>query len=400
MSNRKKIEPGLTSRNRGRPTLPEEERKQARNLSVSPLAWQGLEAQLSAAQVKTVSELLEKIGTYQIQLVARDSSLLADVPIYRRLKSLISEPVAVFWSLLAFVVRLRRQLELEVSDEAIYSVTMKACTIVFYIGYTHPDVLINNPSALLRWLCYRIALAEKMPVIERIEEPPSVVDASAVERQFRKISNALHVLEMAARSPDYEALKMKVIDGLTIKQISRIFKLQKLDVSKAEVSYMIKKGLANFRQLLYGHSSDHNLQEDNSAEISSSVLKYGSRLDVLQDARCYIRLALQESLLDLGSQRAIEEILLKTGKDPYLDFWLNEIDYDLERKNIKIRNRISETLEDEILRKKAEIDPELTFCRTRDQMRQILEKYAEQEAGTKLPLNHLLGEVLENLVSS
>lgn len=381
----KKTDPTLTSRNRGRPALPEEERKRARNLSVSPPAWQGLETQLSALQVKSVSELLEKIGTHQIQLVVQDSSLLADVPIYRRLKSLISEPVAVFWSILAFVVRLRRQLDLELNDDMVDAIAMKACTIAFYIGYTHPDVLINNPSALLRWLCYKIMLAEnahnqaeKLELTSQEQIAPKTID-----KLHYRIGNAFHVLEMAARSPDYEALKMKVIDGLTIKQISRIFKLQKLDVSKAEVSHMIKSGLANFRRLMYGDSSGYKPLEKHDAERNPVVW---------EDARCYIELALRERLLDSKSQQTMEVILLKTAQDPSLDFWLNEIDYDLGSQNAEVKNRVANTLEDHLIKKKAEIDRELTFCRTREQMRQILQTYASQEAGTDLPINLLLGE--------
>ena len=383
----KKPDPTLTSRHRGRPALPEEERKQARNLSVSPAAWQGLEAQLSALQIKTASELLEKIGTHQIQLLLQDPSPLADVPIYRRLKSLIGEPVAVFWSILAFVVRLQRQLNLALNDELdeAYVVTMQACTIAFYIGYTHPDVLINNPSALLRWLCYRIMLARKeacgqtgKPELTAQEQ----VDPQTIDRHLCRIGNAFHVLEMAARSPDYEALKMKVLDGLTIKQISRVFKLQDLEVSKAEVSFMIKKGLANFR-LLYVDATDLPLQLPKAWKTTPTVW---------EDACCYIKLALQKQMMDVESQQAMETILLKTSQDSCLDFWLNEVDYALGSQNTEIWSRIAETLEERLIGKKTEIDRELAFCRTREQMRQILQTYASREAGTNLPIKLLLSE--------
>lgn len=381
MNRRSRVRPG-------RPALPENERKRARNLSVSPSAWQELEAHLNALQIKTASELLEKIGLNQIQLVARDASPLADVPIYRRLKSLTSEPVAVFWSILAFVKRIGRQFDLEVTDAKMYTTTMKACTIAFYIGYTHPDVLINNPSALLRWLCYKILQAEAIPA-QTTAEPLTTsepIDSQEVERRFRKIGDAFHVLRMAAHSPNYEALKMKVIDGLTIKQISRIFKLQQLEVSKAEVSSMIKRGLANFRDLLYGSSSNSKLSTTKVDQAEEPNPAVG------QDARHYIHMALQEKLLDSESQQAMEKILLKTGQDSYLDFWLNEIDYDLGSQHVEVRNQIAETLEDHLVRKKTEIDRELAFCWTRDRIRQILQTYASQEAGTQLAIELLLGE--------
>ena len=374
-----------TTRTRGRPTVPESERKRARNLSVSDPAWQKLDERLKTLQIKTPSELLERIGLNQIQLVVQNTSPLADIPVFRRVKSLISEPVAVFWSVLAFVVRICRQFAIEPTDDKVYAVAMQACTITFYIGYTHPDILINNPSALMRWICYRIVQAESAQSV-KVEEKLIVqeqVDPQKIEKQLWKIGNAFHILEKAAHSPDYEALKMKVIDGLTIKQISRIFKLQNLDVSKAEVSCMIKNGLANFRRLLYGDPSDHSLREEIAVKHDPKVW---------EDAREYIRIALQEKLMDSKSQQEIEEILLKTSQDPYLDFWLNEIDYDLGCQNIAVRNSIAETLEKHLVKKKLEIDRAMAFCSTKERMRQILETYASQEAQTHLPISLLLGE--------
>lgn len=233
------------SQNRGRPMLSNVERKRARNLSVSDEAWKKLEEQIQNLPVKTASELVEKIGLGQIQLTTAESSTLGDIPICRRLKALMEEPIAAFGSILAFVRRTCWQFNLEPTDARVYDITLKASTIVFYTGYTHPDVLINNPSALIKWLCYEILQAEadrqshstSSPVCPAIADPtgePSKIEPSKiepmkpseVERIFGRINHAFVRLEMAARSPEYKALKMKTIDGLTIKQISRIFKLQ------------------------------------------------------------------------------------------------------------------------------------------------------------------------------
>lgn len=377
----KESDQGTTIRGRGRPALSESERKRARNLSVSEPAWQKLDERLKALQIKSASDLLERIGRGQVQLVVRNSSSLADVPIFRRLKSLISEPVAVFWSILSFVVRICYQFALEPTDDKVYAVTMKACTIAFYIGYTHPDLLINNPSALLRWICYRVVQAESAQVA--VVKDELHVDLQEMEKRLHKIGNAFHILQKEAHSPDYEALKMKVIDGLTIKQISRIFKLQQLDVSKAEVSRMIKHGLANFRRLLHSDASGFRSREKKCVEDNPEVWR---------NARQYTTLALQETLLNLTSQKIMEAILLKTSQDPYLDFWLNEIDYDLGSQNVAVRNRVAETLEEHLIGKKFEIDRELAFCSNREQIKQILQTYASEEAGTPLSINLLLGE--------
>jgi hypothetical protein len=382
------MESTKTIRGRGRPTVPENDRKRPRNVSVSDTAWEGLEKQAKLLGAKTVSELVEKIGLQQLQVVERDLSPLADIPIYRRLMGLISEPVAVFWSVLAFVGRTCQQFSLEPTSESIYSVVVKACAIAFYIGYTHPDVLINNPSALLRWLCYRIvqAAAQQQETLPTDDKSFAITEEE-VKTRLQKISDAFRVLEVAARSPEYEALKMKTMDGLTIKQISRIFKLQDLQVDKAEVSTMIKRGLAQFRKLLYGKSDSH----------LTSVQPSTTSQALPETAQNYLRLALQMSLQDEQSQQSMEAILLRTSHDPLLDFWLNEIDFDLSSGQYsQVRNRIAKELGDYLQQKKAEIDPELTFCSTREQIRQILQGYACREAGTDLLVEILLGERIES----
>jgi len=394
----------LNSRNRGRPTLSKVERKRARNLSVSDEAWKKLEEQIQNLPVKTASELVEKIGLGQIQLTTTESSTLGDIAICRRLKALMEKPIAVFGSILAFVRRTSWQFNLEPTDARVYDVTLKASTIVFYTGYTHPDVLINNPSALTKWLCYEIlkAEADRQPH-KKVTLPDSAVEQSEIERIFRTINHAFDRLEVAARSPEYKALKMKTIDGLTIKQISRIFKLQKHEVSKAEVSRMIKQGLVNFRELFY------DALEDASTRLDAAPSEH--RQWVQQTAKDYLQLALQNTLTDKALAR-LQEILLATSHDPYLDFWLNEIDYSLRdplrvsqrdlapsiKRNSKtpepdaaVRDLLAANLEEHLQQKKKEIDRELAFCQTAQQIRQVLETYAEKEAIAKLSIERLIG---------
>lgn len=400
----------LNNRNRGRPTLSKVERKRARNLSVSDEAWKRLEEQIQDLPVKTASELVEKIGLGQIRLTTAESSTLGDIPICRRLKALMEKPIAVFGSILAFVRRTCWQFNLEPIDARVYEVTLKASTIVFYAGYTHPDVLINNPSALIKWLCYEILKAEAdrqtykrlpldCPAIGQSKVEQFEVEQPEVERIFCQINHAFDRLEMAARSPEYKALKMKTMDGLTVKQISRIFKLQKHEVSKVEVSRMIKQGLVNFRELFY----------DAQGELSSpiDVALSEPRQWVQQTAQDYLQLALQETLTGKALVR-LQEILLATSHDPYLDFWLNEIDYYLrdrppvsKKGNSKtiepdatVGDLLAENLEAHLQQKKKEIDRELAFCQTAQQIQQVLETYAEKEAIAKLSIKHLLGERL------
>jgi hypothetical protein len=375
------------------------ERKRARNLSISDAAWKKLETQIHSLPVKTASELIEKIGLGEIQLTPTSSSPIGDIPICRRLQALMENPIAVFNSILAFVRRLCGQLNLAPTDDRIYTVTLKASTIVFYTGYTHPDVLINNSSALIKWLCYEILQVEAATQPpEKTSPAASPPDSSKAEHIFQKIHHALNRLETAARSPEYKALKMKTIDGLTIKQISRIFKLQKHEVSKVQVSRMIKRGLVNFRELFYDGT------EDLPQVSETPTPKPGAQ----QTAYRYLQLALQRTLTQPDLEE-LQKILLATSYDPYLDFWLNEIDYCLREQilppnqgkakpieaDAPIRDQLARNLEDHFHQKKKEIDRELAFCQTAQQIQEVLERYAAKEAGVKLPVKRLIAPQLD-----
>jgi hypothetical protein len=377
---------------RGRPKISDALRKRARNVSVSDSAWENLTPVMEDLNVKTVSELLEQIGKGKIVLRNSDKfSSLNDLPIYRRLKSLISEPVAVFWSVLAFVVRVCQQLGFEPTSERIYDTTMKACSIIFYIGYTHPDVLINNPSALIRWICYQIIKAEALS--ENIDSDSKSVsfcvdDPHIFKKCYDKIVSTFNRLNAASHSPNYRALQMKTINGLSIKQISRIFNLQKWEVDKAEVSIMIKKGLADLREL-FDQFDPHQpfVQLNNSVE----------KLPIPPSAKGYLELALKENLLNSDAHNTLEELLMKTNHDPYLDFWFNEIDYYLVDRQEQARDRIAKHLGEHLKQKKLDIDPLLASCSNKEQIRDLLSSYAEQEAGVKLAVDVLLGETTQSL---
>ena len=113
---------------------------------------------------------------------------------------------------------------------------------------------------------------------------------------------------------------------------------------------------------------------------------------------------MQETLADKALER-LQEILLATSHDPYLDFWLNEIDYYLRDRTPDPKKRngntpepdaavidlLAKNLEEHFLQRKKEIDRELAFCQTAQQIRQVLATFAEKEAIAKLPIQYLVG---------
>lgn len=375
---------------RGRPELPEEKRKKSRRITVSDDAWSKLDERLSNLNVKTVSELVEKVGQGDLSVIAYDPDPILNIPIYRRLQSLMDEPVAVFWSLLGFTRRMMQQLgfpeymlaeEQDLSSNIQESVVLRASTIIFFVGYTHGDILINNPSSLMRWLIFRILKADPRRTNETnaINKTLLISNNEKVTQELIcKIANAMASLEASPRALNYQALKAKTIDGLTVKQISRIFMIQGENKDKTEIAGMIKEGLSLFREKFYQDSS--NFKKD---ENSIDQIDWKNHVD--QYVKDYCRLALFNNVLTKKDQDRLEEIVLQTSKNANLDFWLNEIDYQIALQNDllnrSLREKISSSLKTLLTNKKDDIDRGLIGCTSAYRVREVLEVYANREVG-------------------
>lgn len=375
-----------SAKRRGRRSVSPKQRKRPRNLSISDQAWSGLEKTASIHKLSTVSELTEKIGLEDLKVIRDDRSKLSElleIPIYQRLKSCTQAPVAVFWSLLSFARRTASQLCIEDSDEFLCDVITQATTIIFYVGYTHPHVYINNPSAFLRWLSYRILLAQSDGQSDSGSASSATQirpDKTIIEACLSQVANAIHKLKSASHSPQYQALRMKTMDGLTLEQISRIFTRQKFHKTPEEVGKLIKTGLSEFREF-YKESSGTKPTKSFKSLKSETIPK---------DVKLYCELAAQANLNNHQHKQAIqqmEELLLKTRNKPDLDFWMNEIDYHLGphfaadsetyRKQQEHLLQLIETSMDEyVLNKKDEIDEDFTFCNTKEQVREMLQEKA------------------------
>jgi hypothetical protein len=363
-----------SAKRRGRRPVSPKEKKHPRNLSISDQAWAGLEKTASIHKLQTVSDLTEKIGLEDLKVIRDDRSELSElleIPIYQRLQSSTQAPVAVFWSLLSFARRTAFQLCVADSDEFLCRVITQAITVIFYVGYTHPHVYINNPSAFLRWLSYRILLdqSSESAIPAMLIKP----DEKIIKGCISQVASAIHKLESASHSPQYQALRMKAIDGLTLEQISRIFIRQRFQKTPEEVGKLIKTGLSEFREFYKESSSPKSIKS--------------SRLEAIpEDVRLYCELAVQANLNK--NQQAIqelEELLLKTRNKPDLDFWMNEIDYYLgphfaansetyEEQQEHLLQFIATSMDEYVLDKKNEIDEDFTFCNTKGQVREMLQE--------------------------
>jgi hypothetical protein len=351
---------------RKKPPIDEGKKKQPRNLSISNDAWFELTRKIDTLGISSISELNEKIGLSEIRLVVIKgdyNSDLSDTKMYLRLKQFVQQPVAIFLSVLAFAKRTARQLNLSTAEERLVDVVNRAFAITFAHGYLYPDVYINNPSAVVRWLIYHLLVAEAdTKTLDR--KKSTEIEEAARENCLHRIAYALKALEEAHWASHYQTFNSKAIEGLTLQQVVRIFKLQNEELTEDEVRQKIKEGLAFFR-IFWQETGKYT-------EEGGINLKNIHDIDLIRD---YCRIAGQSLLNKPEFRKKIENILVKSIHNSRLDFWINEIDYHLlerECENNDLRvcqreyERLSITIEDGIdeylLARKKAIDTRLAWC--------------------------------------
>lgn len=376
---------------RGRPPLEEHERKRPRNLSLSLRAWRGLEDQAYFLGISSISELNEQLGLGKLRITSKKDPTL-DIPLYPRLKSFIQPPLAVFWSLSSFVRRTAQQLglieQLDDNEYLICDVLKRAITIVFFVGYTHPDYYINNPSAFMRWLSYRILLARTSSEF-RGEQPKQLLNDEKIDTIICTIYQALIMMD-DAQYVNYPALRMKILDGLTLSQIQKVLTIQRNqeEISEEKIRNMIKMGLAQLRKTL-------EIAHPEKIEIVQKKLGF------YKQVKDYFKLASLSSLSQKEDRKNLESFLLITESNNELDFWIDEINFYLgyelsnsdnnySEKQEKLRQRINDEIDGYIKEKIERINRELAFCVTKDKINKLLEKNAREEGGCEFNFNDLI----------
>jgi hypothetical protein len=320
---------------RGRPSTGEFEKK-PKNLSISNVAFKGLEKIVAEFQLKSVSELCEQIGLGDLKISPKESSessesSLDEIPIYQRLKSLISEPIAVFGSILAFTWRTALQLELVEKEEEVNELTIKsiqlAISIIFYIGYLYPDCYINNPSALMRYLIYKIFIEYAKNRENKNENFQSIFShikliedkvESNLNHTYQNITNANNVSSLIC-------LRMKTLNGLTVSQIITRLKIdQSLNPKDDEIKQQSNIVREKLRQDI--KSGLVGLRSFSSPPIVENIERLWDN-----STDNYYKLAAKYPLKENADLEKLEKILLSAIHDTSYDFWLNEVDYHFVR---------------------------------------------------------------------
>lgn len=377
-------------RKRGRPRVDSDWKRKPRNLSISDQAFRKEEEIVKQLGISSVSELNERIGLGKLVVtISQSDSELEDAPIYLRLKNLLQLPTASFDSILSFTMRMTRQLETDSNDDFICHVIKQATAIIFYTSYTHPDTYLNNPSALIRWIIYRILRSDRSKTKHDLKDTSRwKLSLNQKNIVLWKAWYTLESLKRASRSLLYGVLKMKTIDGLTLSQIRRVLKIQGQELSEEQVCILIKKGIAGIRELSITPSI--KVVESQLVSIPENIIRYSD-------------LANKYPLNELEDRRQIEAILRESVYNSHLDFWLNEIDYHLGKEYFdspnkykkyqeQLRKDIDKNIDEYLQLKKLEIDKEIAFCAAIADIRRTLGKQIKDEIGELLPLEIILGE--------
>lgn len=380
------------TRKRGRPKLSEEQKRKPRHLTYTDTAQIGLEKTCNILGIDSISELNEQIGTKKLKVVrANDRTLEAEIssiPICRRAKGLVEQPIAVFGSILGYTWRRIKQLKIITEssrDELAYEVVRQAIEIMVSFGYTNPNNYINNPSAVIKTNAEIILKTIAAENQYQHSSQSEFINYETRQVILWKACDSYRKLNDGSRSLQLTILKMKTLNGMTLGQIKKIVNEQGEDLTEEEVRLMVKKGLVTLREFVelpYGEVVTHNAPPK---------------------AEQYLQLASQNYLTP-SEQNTLEVLLSDAEYDAYLDFWLNEIDYHVGEELFKldisnyrncqeqIRSKIYQYIQNDISINLKKLSKTMAFCYTQEDILKALKTHIRITINIQFPLEFLLNK--------
>ena len=270
----------IQKRERGRPTSPYGPKK-ARSLSISDMAYQGIQEIANQHGIRSVSELMEKIGQREIVIDSVEENrekidIFADIPVVRQLQAVIERPNAAIDSLIAFTTRVSGQLGLPQTSEATHEVILRAMEILFCLNYLSPDTLIDGPTAWLRW--YILNILERRYISTSSQIKPKgrhfqyKTEENLTEHCVSAIFAAREELLRDHEGAHLNALKLRIRPyNFSVNQIERITKAQDIFDTGFE---LVVKGMTTFRRLWLREDSCFADIGDNERAKPHKALKY------------------------------------------------------------------------------------------------------------------------------
>ncbi|MGD1905911.1 MAG: hypothetical protein ACFB0C_07955 [Leptolyngbyaceae cyanobacterium] len=368
--------------------------KSSRSFYITDEANDALKTLAKDFGAKSASDLLEKIAHRDVVLQSVDvnrKSAKDEMTMQNRLHRLYQDPVAVFWSVLAFADRVSSQLGISLNEEELSAVVMKAMLMLFYRDYLQPDIYIDPIATWLRWYVLQILKCQAKDILKARDANPNLtydlndrfgntIGGSAAEKQRKICISTIYSARrklVKSDSPNaaLNVLKLRIETRLSLGQIHMLCQDRYLEYTGLE---LVKYGLAKFRELwLNVNDKSNKIPEQEKNKIPEAFL--------------YAELA-QVKHFNVNNLEKLEALLI--GGLMYVDYdsWANEIDYFFE---------CLESKDNSAYRKKQET---ILFIINRDfenlleKRKKELDKILFTRISTKKGLNRL-SAILEQKVS-
>lgn len=292
---------GKDSKRLGRPKkyASESVELKRRNITATDPAWYGLEEVYKENNLSSKSDLFEQVGRKNLRVVSQNRLLdiinAEEIPVLQRLFSL-TEKTPYMRSIISFarIVLLRIGVYKEINyvhDELIERVILEALSLVALRDYVYPDHLVMSAVADIRWLVFRLLVTEFKIDFSHIKTDKSIIESafqqinssSETSAQISeenitlcapidKIFDSIYYFAISFPS-QYQIFKMRMMEGLTWEQISRILKIRGIHLTKEQIRVENHKAVDEIRNAWHSFEKRKGDSQENKENLKKEMEK-------------------------------------------------------------------------------------------------------------------------------
>jgi hypothetical protein len=395
-----------------------QQKKTVRSLSITQNAWDAIKDKAARERI-SASEFLERIG--------RDASVL-ETPIHSRIKAFLEARISIWWCWSEATRRYALQLglvenhmeagidehkkneRLKQQKEIVGDCLWRAILTLAVINYAIPELNINSMTPVLRWMSFRMLVHEadqKMSSLslEKIDPPTLNIKIEDIESDLAEIQAALELLKQFSPSY-YEVLDLAMKGKMSFAQIAKYKRLNtQKNVTEAEARQEVKEAVYQLRAYLHNEVTKTRKEDDIKKPCESENILEAKKREYYQF--CSLAFLTEKNRKDLE-----DNFLRPALEDPELEFWIKEIDHlaghrlggfksahinsEYEDFHYELRAEIENRFKDENKEDKYslryqlnEMDKELMFCKSFQDIREIVEQFVSDISEGSLQLNKI-----------
>ncbi|NEP58718.1 MAG: hypothetical protein F6K31_17155 [Symploca sp. SIO2G7] len=311
---------------------------------MSKQAWDGLLSLTQEFGLRYRSEILEKIGRKEIGLKYRarnqtDLSFVGfgdDIPASMRIENIYRKQNPLLRSVTASIYRYINQLQLQEGKNSKERIKLmrhtlvKTALIIELMKLLKPNYNPKSLPGLMAWISYQILFNYKLKSSNKKD------NESVEEIKEDKLSN--QDIEFGLWKIGYSISRLKWVEPQSFHLLNTRIRHKKsysivVDyLNSHEQNYSIPKILdESIEARILLRKIFHNLDKDISKLYESSdkdkpIQDIGGLPRNGKEIKEYYRLA-QLRRINKENHTKVCEILVIASNDPYLDFWINEVDH-------------------------------------------------------------------------